>query len=100
METKVSRVLHIDPERLQERAEMLKAMAHPMRIGIIEMLYEHTELTVTKIHENLGIEQAVASNHLSILKSRDILKCRREGKKMFYSLKEESVHNVIQCMLA
>jgi DNA-binding transcriptional ArsR family regulator len=99
METNISKVLKMDAETLQERSEMLKAMAHPTRIAMIEMLYEDRELTVTEIHSTLDIEQAVASNHLSILKSKNILKCRREGKKMFYSLKLDSVHNVVQCML-
>lgn len=99
MDTKISKVLNIDVEQLQEKAEMLKAMAHPARIAMIEMLYEDNELSVSEIHKTLDLEQAVASNHLSILKGKNILKCRREGKKMFYSLKVESVHNVIQCML-
>ncbi|MEN8137877.1 MAG: metalloregulator ArsR/SmtB family transcription factor [Bacteroidota bacterium] len=99
METKISKVLKIDAEELQERAEMLKAMAHPTRIAMIEMLYEDKELTVSEIHKTLDIEQAVASNHLGILKNKNILQCRREGKKMFYSLKMENIHNVVQCML-
>ena len=99
MDTNISKILKMDASLLQERAEMLKAMAHPTRIAMIEMLYQDEELTVTEIHNTLKIEQAVASNHLSILKSRNILKCRREGKKMFYSLKVENVHNVVQCML-
>ena len=99
MENKISKILKIDAELLQERAEMLKAMAHPTRIAMIEMLYEDKELTVTEIHNTLEIEQAVASNHLSILKNKSILRCRRDGKKMLYSIKLNNIHNVIQCML-
>ncbi|MCK5781652.1 MAG: winged helix-turn-helix transcriptional regulator [Flavobacteriales bacterium] len=99
METKISKILKIDAEELQERAEMLKAMAHPTRIAMIEMLYHDKEMTVTEIHSSLDIEQAVASNHLGILKNKNIVKCHREGKKMFYSLKMQNVHSVIQCML-
>ena len=99
MENKISKILKIDAELLQERAEMLKAMAHPTRIAMIEMLYEDKELTVTEIHKSLEIEQAVASNHLSILKNKNILKCRRDGKKMLYSIKLDNIHSVVQCML-
>jgi len=99
METKISKILKIDASELQERAEMLKAMAHPTRIAMIEMLYEDKELTVSEIHNTLEIEQAVASNHLGILKSKNIVKCHRDGKKMYYSLKMQNVHNVVQCML-
>ena len=99
METKISKILKIDASELQERAEMLKAMAHPTRIAMIEMLYEDKELTVSEIHNTLEIEQAVASNHLGILKNKNIVKCHRDGKKMYYSLKMQNVHNVVQCML-
>ena len=99
MESKISRILRMDADVLRERAETLKAMAHPTRIAMIEMLYEGKELTVTEIHKTLDIEQAVASNHLSILKNKNILKCRREGKKMLYSVKLENVHDVVQCMI-
>ncbi|MCK5824735.1 MAG: helix-turn-helix transcriptional regulator [Ichthyobacteriaceae bacterium] len=99
MNTSISKIMKIDVEELQKRADMLKAMAHPTRIAMIEMLYQGKELTVTKIHNSLEIEQAVASNHLGILKSKDIVQCRREGKMVYYSLKVETVHNIIQCML-
>ncbi len=99
MQNKISKILKMDAGVLLERADMLKAIAHPTRIAMIEMLYEDKELTVTEIHKTLEIEQAVASNHLSILKNKSILKCRRDGKKMLYSIKLDNIHSVVQCML-
>lgn len=77
---------------------MLKAIAHPMRIAIIGLLEEGQELTVTEIHENLGIEQSTTSHHLGILKDKDVLISRREGKNTFYSLKHENLKNIINCV--
>lgn len=77
---------------------MLKAIAHPMRIAIIGLLEEGLELTVTEIHEKLGIEQSTTSHHLGILKDKDVLISRREGKNTFYSLKHENLKNIINCV--
>ena len=68
-------------------AEMLKAMAHPMRINIVSFLGDNQKLTVTEIYERLGIEQAVTSHHLGILKSKGVLTSTRDGKNTYYFLK-------------
>jgi DNA-binding transcriptional ArsR family regulator len=88
----------IDPGQFERAANMLKAIAHPMRIAIIGLLEEGQELTVTEIHENLGIEQSTTSHHLGILKDKDVLISRREGKNTFYSLKHENLKNIINCV--
>ena len=85
-------------EQLETAANKLKAIAHPIRIAIIAHLEKEIELTVTKIHELLGIEQSTASHHLGILKDKGVLKSKREGKNIFYSLKHEEVGKIIECM--
>jgi len=73
-------------------------MAHPMRIAIIELLAANKRLSVTVIYQKLKIEQATASHHLNMLKSKGILESKREGKKIFYSLKHEKVKEIISSM--
>jgi DNA-binding transcriptional ArsR family regulator len=75
-----------DLKYLEDITEVLRAVAHPMRLVIIEMLHEQGELTVTQIHEQLGVEQAIASHHLRILKDKDVVEVRRSGKNSFYAL--------------
>lgn len=65
----------------------MRAIAHPIRIAIIDLLREEKKLTVTEIYEELDIEQAVASHHLRILKDRDVLMAQRDGKNTYYFLK-------------
>ena len=77
---------------------MLRAMAHPMRIAIIEMLSANKNLSVTDIYEKLNIEQATASHHLNMLKNKGVLESRRDGKKIYYSLKHEKVKEIISSM--
>ena len=83
--------------QLEYAAEMLKAMSHPMRIAIMNLV-EENELTVTQIHTSLNVEQAVASHHLGILKSKGILTSKRKGNKTFYSIKSDNFMQLLACI--
>jgi len=84
--------------QLQAAANILKAIAHPMRIAILGFLGDDNSLTVTEIHKKLGIEQSSTSHHLGILKDKGVLTSRRDGKNTFYSLKHPSLTHIIQCV--
>lgn len=88
----------IELKKLENASEMLKAIAHPMRIAIVDMLSDDKSLTVTEIHEALNIEQAVASHHLSILKNKGVLSCERSGKNSHYKLKHPRLSQIIICI--
>lgn len=77
---------------------MLKAIAHPVRMAIVSLLEGDLKLTVTEIHQKLKLEQAVASHHLSILKSRGVVDSDRQGKSCFYFLCFPSLIEVIACV--
>ena len=62
--------LEINIDKLEMAASKLRAISHPMRIAIIDLLADGNRLSVTEIYEALGIEQATASHHLNILKNR------------------------------
>ena len=62
----------LNPESLEKAANMLKAIAHPVRISIVGCLEDGKKRTVTEIHKQLGIEQSTASHHLGILKDRGV----------------------------
>ncbi|MEM6764488.1 MAG: metalloregulator ArsR/SmtB family transcription factor [Bacteroidota bacterium] len=79
---------------LETSTEVLRAIAHPIRIGIIDLLSEE-KLSVTEIHQKLKIEQAIASHHLRILKDKKILSSQREGKNTFYSLRAAEFASII-----
>ncbi len=88
----------IDLEKLDLAASKLRAIAHPVRIGILSILAEDTRLSVTEIYTRLSIEQAAASHHLNILKGKGLLSARRNGKKIFYTLKQDNVNKLIDCI--
>jgi DNA-binding transcriptional ArsR family regulator len=83
---------------LETATEVLRAVAHPHRLLIIEMLYQHKAMNVTEVYERLGIEQAVASHHLRILKDRGIVTVRRDGKNSNYSLAHEAYYDILKAM--
>jgi len=88
----------LDIQKLELAASKLRAMAHPMRIAIIDLLSSNKRLTVTEIYERLSIEQASASHHLNILKNKGLLESKRDGKMILYSLKTAVLANVIDCI--
>lgn len=92
------KVLDINVDKLDQAASKLRAISHPMRIAIIDLLSEGKQLSVTEIYEALDIEQATASHHLNILKNKGVLDSKREGKKIFYTLKNITLTEIIECI--
>ena len=88
----------LDIDKLEMAASKLRAIAHPMRIAIIDLLTANPKLTVTQIYEQLNLEQASASHHLNILKNKGLLDSKRDGKMIYYSLKETHLTQVIECI--
>ena len=92
------KISDLDINQLEAAANMLKAIAHPMRIAILSFLENGKRLTVTEIHEKLQIEQSTTSHHLGILKDKGVLSSKREGKNTFYFLKHSSLSHVVECV--
>ena len=90
--------IDINISKLELAASKLRAISHPMRIAIIELLANGEKLSVTEIYEALNIEQATASHHLNILKNKDVLVSKREGKMIFYSIKNMTLTEIIECV--
>lgn len=94
-DTLISRV---DARTLDRYANMLKAMAHPVRMAIIDLLDKNKRLSVTEIYEALSLEQAVASHHLGILRDKGILQSSREGKNTYYFLDSPQFVTILECI--
>ncbi|MEO0898775.1 MAG: metalloregulator ArsR/SmtB family transcription factor [Bacteroidota bacterium] len=92
--------INLDKATLERTAASLKAIAHPVRLAMIDLLKDGKRMNVTQIYMALGLEQAVASQHLSILKDKDILDSKRQGKHSYYFLKHACVVEVIDLILS
>ena len=88
----------LDIDKLELAASKLRAIAHPMRIAIIDLLTANPKLTVTQIYTRLNLEQATASHHLNILKNKGLLESKRDGKMIYYALKQTHLSEVIECI--
>ncbi|MAT39237.1 MAG: transcriptional regulator [Ectothiorhodospiraceae bacterium] len=91
-------LLHTDLQVLERAANMLKAVSHPIRLSIMSLLDDERRMSVTEIHEELGIEQAVASHHLTIMKDRGVLESERDGRHIYYHLKFPKMTQIVDCV--
>jgi DNA-binding transcriptional ArsR family regulator len=79
------------------KASVFQALAHPTRIAVVEILREGP-LSARAIQEKLHLEQANLSQHLAILRSRQIVVNRKEGNQVFYSLRSPALAEVLDIM--
>jgi DNA-binding transcriptional ArsR family regulator len=79
------------------KASIFQALAHPTRIAILEALRDG-EVSARAIQDRLGIEQANLSQHLAILRSRQIVSARKDGNQVFYSLRNKALIRVLDMM--
>lgn len=88
----------MDPEKIGKIAEVLKTIAHPVRLSIIEILDERHSMSVTELQEHLNIEQSLLSHHLTKMRDRGILVASRDGKNIFYALADNTLTKIFDCM--
>jgi DNA-binding transcriptional ArsR family regulator len=74
-------------ERLERAARCLKVLAHPIRLMIIHLLGEG-ELSVQELEKAVGISQSSVSQHLGLLRDKEILESRRVAQQVFYRLRD------------
>lgn len=84
-------------EKLEEMAEFLKALAHPVRLKIISILIEGKQC-VKNLSELLQTSQPNVSQHLSTLRNKGILGCRRDGSIVCYYIKDERVIEIYKIL--
>jgi DNA-binding transcriptional ArsR family regulator len=93
-----SLLTRIDSGKMEKAASMLKVLAHPKRLAIIDLLGKEDKMTVTEIYQYLNLPQAIASQHLITLKDKGVLTSFKVGTKIFYSLSVPALTDVISCL--
>ncbi|HKL22264.1 MAG TPA: metalloregulator ArsR/SmtB family transcription factor [Tichowtungia sp.] len=78
-------------------AEVLKALAHPVRLGVVELL-ESGEKTCTELYEELGCSQSMMSQQLKILSQQGLIAIRKDGTLKYCSLKNRDFLKLFDCM--
>lgn len=84
-----------EKETLEQIAELFKGFGDPTRVHILSLL-EQQELCVTDIADAVALSQSAISHQLRILKQMHLIKYRREGKNILYSLADDHVKTILQ----
>lgn len=81
----------------ERKTRILKGIAHPVRITIVEMLADK-ELCACEIAEQFSLDRTTVSKHLALMRELDILEDRRDGQNIYYSLKMGCLLSVLKCI--
>lgn len=87
----------IDDHKYQQMALIMKALAHPTRLFILDRLNEK-EHCVCELQELIGADMSTVSKHLSVLRQAGIINSRKENNQVFYSLLCPCVLEIYACM--
>ena len=82
-------------EEIKQVSQLYKVLSDPTRLRILLLLKEG-EHNVTAISEQLGMEQSAVSHQLKLLRDNRLVKARRDGKAMLYSLDDQHVLDVLE----
>jgi ArsR family transcriptional regulator len=85
-------------EKLTVSTELMRALAHPLRLKILEFLDQNKNIQVNQIYNTLKIEQSIASQHLRILKNAGVLVADKDGKYMHYTIDYQRVSNAVKAI--
>ncbi len=90
--------INFNQERLDNSTDILRALAHPLRIKILSFIDQNDEINVNKIYNTLDLEQSITSQHLSVLRNADVVQTNREGKFVQYSIDYRKVDRAVQAI--
>ncbi len=83
---------------MEDAAYTLRAISNGTRLRVISLLADKEELSVSQLVEKLGCEQSLLSHHLTDMRAKGVLNCRKEGKNCFYSLKQKQITQILDCI--
>ncbi|WBW50450.1 metalloregulator ArsR/SmtB family transcription factor [Peptoniphilus equinus] len=89
-------MLEMKESLLEERSEMLKVLAHPIRLNLVRYLMHNGAQNVSQLQKVLDIPQPSVSSHLGKLKRAHILESRRKGTEIFYDVDSTFVIDLVE----
>ena len=88
----------IDLKNMEEKAELLKVIAHPIRLCIVRGLWKNGGCNVTHMQCCLDVPQSTVSQHLGKLRQAGVIEGERNGLEITYKLKDERVKSILACL--
>lgn len=86
-------------QKTDQAAELLKTIAHPIRLRILLALIEQSSINVSTLQVKLKIDQSLLSHHLIKMKDRGLLINARQGKEIHYSLADPTFAEAVKMIL-
>ena len=90
--------VNINNEKLQTSAEILRALAHPLRLKILSFIDQNGTINVNKIYNTLKLEQSITSQHLRILRMAGLVGTQRDGEFIHYSIEYRKIANAVKAI--
>ena len=84
--------------KYEARAKIIKAMAHPTRLFIVDELARRNERCVCELTEMVGVDMSTVSRHLAMLKNAGIIRDEKRGSQVYYSLRCCCVTDFLDCV--
>lgn len=91
--------MEMNYEELEEVSEVLKALAHPVRLCMARGLLERGECNVTSMQNRLKMPQSTVSQHVQKLRSAGIIEGKRNGLEITYSIKDERIEKLVKAII-
>lgn len=88
----------IDTDKFMSSINMLKVIAHPVRLSMVDLLGEKGRMTVQEIQDALSIEQAIASQHITLMEDKGVLLSEKVGRNKYVSLRFPNMTNIVACL--
>lgn len=83
--------IEIDEEKLHLASENLRALAHPLRIKILEFIDQNEGISFSEIHSTLKLDESITSQHIRILSFSGMIETRRNGKFITYKVNYQKI---------
>lgn len=88
----------VTADKLIFASNMLKVIAHPVRLAIVDALHHQEKMTVLEIQEKLTLDQPIASQHLTLMQDKGVLVSEKVGRNRFFKLKYTDMFKIINCL--
>jgi ArsR family transcriptional regulator len=88
----------VNHDKLKESSEILRALAHPLRMKILQFIDQNDVINVNKIYNTLKLEQSITSQHLRILRVAGLVATEREGKFIHYKVDYDRIANTVNAI--
>ncbi len=88
----------IDSDKLQTAINMLRVISHPVRLAIVDLLTTNTRMTVIEIQYALKLEQAIASQQITLMEDKGVLLAEKIGRNKYVSLRYPKMKSIVTCL--